>query len=726
MALFLALSTFVLSRGTGRVYGFDVARDLGMVVEAALQVCPLFAALCLLIAGPLRDRLAERLAARISPAPSPLARVAAVALVSAASALAFLALTAAAVWAVTSGGAGASGVYIAPKVWLSLLFDLLLIGIFTHFVHALTRRGGVSVLLFLGYVVLVVVAGPALHVTEYIGFGSTTPVVLTAYDPTPVGFEAAWAWRLYWSLVTLTMLALLHAFDAPPRGLLASLRSPGAKRGRVAALLPVATAFAAGLAALHVSGLRADATRSYAAGPPVLPAAVAAGGLERPTLERFAVDLAYAPERRRVEVRGTLTLVNDRGHGPLPSVLLEKSPALRLDAVDADRPAAVQRDRSGRLVALALRTPLGAGERLTVRFQGSVDAANPFDRVTRSLVFSRAFYLTSPNLLPLPRRPDCFDAPGRRSVAARCDAGENYLLTDASRGRLSVTVPADLQVAGVGTMRILHPGGTAVYELTLDGSRLTNFFVAGAAFGSATLPARGGVPAVTVYGAKRDAARLRDVAGAAQRAVAYYQGFWPRYPGGSLTIVEAPSPMNEATAYSGAVAINEKLLRGRAARGVEGSGLARLVVAHELAHQWWGYAVVPAREPGRLFVLESTAQFAAYSELDSQGILPADTALAREQRRYLAAVGGGGLADLPLSRIEREDWLAYHKGPFVLLRLDRATKGGLMPALGTLLAATGGKQAVVSPGALVDSLIQRLPAAERTQARTLLTTAPKR
>jgi hypothetical protein len=719
---FAGLSTLVLSRATSRVYGFDIAPDPGTALEVALQVCPLLAALCMMLVAPARDRLAERLAAR--PGAAPGWRVAAVLAVSLATAAMFTLLTAACVLAVAGGRAAAAEVFPRPRVWLPLLFDLTLIAAFTHFVFLLTRRPVAAFLTFLAYVVLVVVLGPALHVTEYVGFGSTPAVVLTSYDPVPVNYEAAWAWRGYWALVTAALLALVLDFGAPAGGLVAAVRRRGPRPTRLpAGALAAAALVAAGAAAVHLSARDTAAAGPYAGGRAALPAGVQTGGQPRPTLREYALDLRYSPERRRVAVEGSLTVANDRGTVPLRWVLLEKSPVLRLGRVRGDRPFATRTDASGRLVALALATPLAPGERLVVRFSGVVSAADPFDGVARALVFSRAFFLTSPSLLPLPRSPECFAAPARPANQARCDDGENYLLTDRAHGRLSVTVPRGLRVASVGEVRVSENGGTSRYDFTLGDGRLANFFVACGAFRTATAPAADGVPAVAVLGAAADSVQLAGIARAAHQTLAFYQASWPGYAGGPVTVVEAPSTLYESTAYSGGVAINEKLLRTRAAGSPVESGLARFVLAHELAHQWWGYGLVPAHSPGRLFLLESVAHFAAYTDLDRQGILPRATALARERTRYRDALAGAGGHDRPLSQVDGEDWLAYHKGPYVLLLLDREGGGDVMPALGRVLAAYAGRPAAAAPGPAVDSLVALLPAAQRQRARALLTTA---
>ncbi|MFV2072655.1 MAG: hypothetical protein ACC742_08385 [Thermoanaerobaculales bacterium] len=724
-AVFIGVSVFILSRGTARVYGFDVAVDLGALVEGALQVCPLIAALSLMLLAPLRDHLCERLARRQAlPARESGMRVLGVLLVSVASATIFLAMTILVVALSASGRPFAFQVFWAPRIWLSLLFDLTLIAVFTHFIHLLTRRWVLSILFFLAYVVTVILVGPQLGISEYIGFGSTPGIILTAYDRTPINFEAAWSWRLYWFLVTMVMLALVFDYGAPAGGLVASIRRPVRKlRLLPAGALAGAVAVAAGLSVWSLSGLRAAAIKPYQVVQANLPPTTPAGSPPRATLESFALDLDYSPDRRLVAVRGSLTLVNDSGEEPLPWVVLEKSLLLNLTEIAGDRPLKIETDRSNRLMVLTLNSPLAPGERLEVTFSGSIGAADRFDSVARTLVLSRAFFLTSGHLLPVPRSPDCFDAPSRGADEGRCNAGESYLMADGARGRLTVTVPRDLEVASVGAVTVADVGSVSSrFVFSIDGTCLTQFFVACAPFAKATVPESADFPAVTVYGPRRDGARLEEIARSALQTLAYYQTVWPAYRYDRLSIVEVPAGLTEAVSYAGAVSINERILRTRAATSEESSGLAKFLLSHELAHQWWGYTLVPARAPGWLFVLESVAQFAAYADLDRRGILAREIAQEREERRYRKALTRPGLEDGRLDQIETEDWLAYHKGPFVLLRLDTEVEGGLMRTIGRLLAAEENISSPVLPGSLVESLIDLLPTNRRESARLLLTT----
>lgn len=301
--LFLGLMGFILGRGTTRVYGFVIALDLDTLVAEALKICPLIAALSLVLLAPLRDYLSERFAARQTSMPwAAAARVLGVVVVAVASAAVFLVLAILVVLLLASGRPSTSQSLHSPQIWLSLLFDLTLIAIFTHFLHLLTRRWLLSVVIFVAYVVAVIGVGLRVNtVVQYVGFASTPAIVLTAYDPTPVNFEAAWAWRLYWLLVTAALLALIFDFGRPAGSLVAAIRS----RVRRFALLPagalaLVAAAAAGVVALYLAKQGAAAVRPYQVTPHGLTATVPAGSESRASLDRFVLKLDYAPERRQI------------------------------------------------------------------------------------------------------------------------------------------------------------------------------------------------------------------------------------------------------------------------------------------------------------------------------------------------------------------------------------------------------------------------------------------
>jgi ABC-2 type transport system permease protein len=258
------------------------------------------------------------------------------------------------------------------------------------------------------------------------------------------------------------------------------------------------------------------------------------------------------------------------------------------------------------------------------------------------------------------------------------------------------------------------------HVLTIDTPRLATFLVACAPFRESVATSASGVRVRVLRSAM--AAADGDVeAPLGGKIVSFYETLWPAYPRRDLKIVETPTPLGEALAFDGEVAISDKIIASRNPLAGSASNLLEFVMAHEIAHQWWGFNVVPSNAPGRLFVLESIAQFAAYKFLAGQGILSEQRARQNEERRYRAAHARLGNHEAPLIRSEVADEVAYNKGPFALLSIDQMGGGSIMNRLGELIAdnsyeshgAAGAEQ-------LAAALIGNLPQQSREAARSLL------
>jgi ABC-type transport system involved in multi-copper enzyme maturation permease subunit len=91
--------------------------------------------------------------------------------------------------------------------------------------------------------------------------------------------------------------------------------------------------------------------------------------------------------------------------------------------------------------------------------------------------------------------------------------------------------------------------------------------------------------------------------------------------------------------------------------------MAAFVVAHELAHQWWGMQVQAANVEGRHLILESLAQYSAlmvlrkhYSEDQVHKFLE------REARIYLQARAASQARERPLADVQDQAYIYYKKG----------------------------------------------------------------
>jgi ABC-2 type transport system permease protein len=94
------------------------------------------------------------------------------------------------------------------------------------------------------------------------------------------------------------------------------------------------------------------------------------------------------------------------------------------------------------------------------------------------------------------------------------------------------------------------------------------------------------------------------------------------------------------------------------------------VTAHEVAHQWWAHQVIGADVQGSSMITESLSQYSALMVMEKQyGREQMRRFLKYELDRYLADRGGELIEELPLMRVENQDYIHYRKGSLVFYRL---------------------------------------------------------
>jgi hypothetical protein len=151
----------------------------------------------------------------------------------------------------------------------------------------------------------------------------------------------------------------------------------------------------------------------------------------------------------------------------------------------------------------------------------------------------------------------------------------------------------------------------------------------------------------------------------------YSANFGPySYP--ALRLVEVPAQLRNFSGYAqpGVVFFGENRGFLIDARDPNRLDLVYRRVAHEVAHQWWGYTLVPADGPGASMLTESLTK---YSELMVLG-----KAYGREQVRqsltyeldlYLSGRTAEMGIEPPLTRVVDQPYLYYRKGALVFYAL---------------------------------------------------------
>ncbi|MEP7184104.1 MAG: M1 family aminopeptidase, partial [Betaproteobacteria bacterium] len=95
------------------------------------------------------------------------------------------------------------------------------------------------------------------------------------------------------------------------------------------------------------------------------------------------------------------------------------------------------------------------------------------------------------------------------------------------------------------------------------------------------------------------------------------------------------------------------------------------VTAHELAHQWWGHQVPGGNVQGETFLVETLAQYSALMVMKRKyGEAKMQRFLRYELDRYLIGRSTEQKKELPLARVENQDYIHYRKGSLVMYALQ--------------------------------------------------------
>src|SRR5258708_2401739 len=95
------------------------------------------------------------------------------------------------------------------------------------------------------------------------------------------------------------------------------------------------------------------------------------------------------------------------------------------------------------------------------------------------------------------------------------------------------------------------------------------------------------------------------------------------------------------------------------------------VTAHEVAHQWWAHQVIGARVQGSTLLSETLAQYSALMVMKSEfGPEKMRRFLRYELDRYLLGRTTERKKELPLLRVENQDYVHYRKGSLVMYALQ--------------------------------------------------------
>ncbi|HKI03573.1 MAG TPA: M1 family aminopeptidase [Thermoanaerobaculia bacterium] len=402
-------------------------------------------------------------------------------------------------------------------------------------------------------------------------------------------------------------------------------------------------------------------------------------GLAQPRKTGASLHVEIHPRRREVDIRGTFHLVN-RSAAPIGSIHVATASEVETRAIRFDRPAerVLADDDLGHHI-YTLGTPLQPGDSLRLSFEvhsaprgfsnGGVDASV----VPNGTHFEQREWLPAigyqPNrelqtagerrayrLAARPERPSLDDVQARYDIAgAERIAFEAVVGTD--EGQVAVA-PGRLRRTWTENRR-------RYFHYVTDAPICDDYAFFSAAY--SVHEGRWNDVSIQIYHHPDHAWNLDRMVRSVQASLSYHVEQFGLYPQGQIRLVEYPGDAMTLHASPVNISYQEAFpLLNPSDGSPRAVDLPFAVVAHEVAHQWWGNQVTPAHAEGAPVLSETLAWYTAMGVVEkTYGHDHLRRLLKLMREAYLTP---HARANVPLLRAT--DWLqAYRKGPFAMYAL---------------------------------------------------------
>ena len=590
------------------------------------------------------------------------------------------------------------GLYVRILLGLQLA-DCLLFALLALVIHALVSHkyvGHLFVVIAYGFMAF----GPALGVEHnLLVYGSDpgwTYSDMRGFEP----FVGAWLWfKVYWAAWALLLAVAATMFWVRGKEAGFGSRLEQARR-RLAG--PTGAAAAAAMALVLMMGgfifYNTNVLNAYE---------TASGGQRRraeyewrygqyrdipqPQLTGTNLNVEIYPDRREVEIRGMFHLTNTSAVA-VHSVHLATKAAVNTVSVRFDRPAKnVLADEELGHRIYRLDTPLHPGESLRLDFEVHFKPRGFPNRAIDSSVVANGTYFTNDAWLPaIGYQEDrelgnagvrrAYGLAARPTMPALDDMEARHNPRQAARIAFEAVVGTDdgqVAVAPGRLRRTWTQRERRYFHYATDAPIRNDYAFFSAAY--AVHDGRWKAPSALrgTAGSGRDVTiqvfqhpthtwNAERMVRSVQASLDHYSKEFGPYPHGQIRLVEHPggavvlhaSPIN--ISYEEGFSL---LNPDDDSRHID---LPFAVVAHEVAHQWWGHTLTPAPVEGAALLTESLAWYSALEVVEQTfGREHVQRLLGMMREVYLTP---SSRANVPLLRAD--DWfLAYRKGPFAMYAL---------------------------------------------------------
>lgn len=438
--------------------------------------------------------------------------------------------------------------------------------------------------------------------------------------------------------------------------------------------------------------------------------------LPQPRIVDVRADVDIYPEERRSVIRGHYRLVNKHDVA-IPELHVYTQVNSRIEVTAPAGLVMKKEDREAGMRIFALPEPLAPGASLDFEFtvsraeRGFTNTGMPPSTGAgdlRSTLNANGTFFNS-NEMPHfgydesrqildrneRRKRDLGDVP-RKAKLEDEKARDNIGIVDSDWINFEATVstsPDQIALAPGYLQREWTENGRRYFHYKMDRPMLP-FYCFLSARWEVKRGEWHGVPIEIYYDAKH-AYNVDRMIDATRKSLDYFTTNFSPYQHQQVRILEFPRYAKFAQSFANTIPFSESI--GFIADLTEPDTIDYVfyVTAHEMAHQWWGHQVIGADVQGQTMLMESMSQYSALMVMEKEyGREHMRRFLKYELDRYLRGRGGELIEELPLMRVEDQQYIHYAKGSLVLYRLrDEIGEDNLNRALASYIRDKAYQQA---------------------------------
>ncbi|HKL02203.1 MAG TPA: M1 family aminopeptidase, partial [Cryomorphaceae bacterium] len=192
---------------------------------------------------------------------------------------------------------------------------------------------------------------------------------------------------------------------------------------------------------------------------------------------------------------------------------------------------------------------------------------------------------------------------------------------------------------------------------------------------------------VEIYHDPKHSVNVDMMIDAVKRSLAYYEENFGPYYHTQARILEFPRYSNFAQAFPGTMPYSESFGFIVNLEDESDNNVIDAVIAHEMAHQWWAHQECPAKIQGGTMLSESFSEYSSLMVMKEQSDdMKMKQFLKYDFDRYLRGRSSESEKELPLYKVENQQYIHYGKGAVLLYALqDYISRDSVNAALRSFL-----------------------------------------